>query len=52
MLAAMPMAGLIFGALSLAGAALCLTLFFYVRCEKNIFVDLKVNFDILKSIII
>ena len=37
MLAVMPMAGLIFGGLSLAGAALCLVLFLYVRCEKRIF---------------
>ena len=37
LLAAMPMAGLIFGGLSLAGAALCLLLFFCVRCETNIF---------------
>ena len=28
----MPTAGLVFGGLSLAGAALCLGLFFYVRC--------------------
>ena len=33
MLAVMPMAGLIFGGISLAGAALCLVLFLYIRCE-------------------
>jgi len=35
MLAVMPMAGLIFGGLSLAGAALCLLLFFVVRRRKS-----------------
>ena len=39
MLAVMPMAGLIFGGLSLAGAALCLLLFFHVRCETGPFYD-------------
>merc|ERR1719209_164268 len=35
MLAVMPTAGLIFGAISLAGAALCLLLFIYLRQKKG-----------------
>jgi len=35
MLAVMPMAGLIFGGISLAGAALCLVLFLYIRKKKS-----------------
>ena len=42
MLAVMPMASLIFGGLSLAGAALCLVVFLYVRWETFLLLEILI----------